>query len=136
MSADTSGAAGGIAGWATHLVETMGGPGAGIAIALENLFPPLPSEIILPLTGFAVGQGALSLASALIWTTAGSVIGALALYQVGRLFGRERMYALWGRLPLVKTAETLLPIRLRGEAEFESGEVAGVAAVEWPFVPP
>ncbi|MEV6681934.1 hypothetical protein AB0N09_34435, partial [Streptomyces erythrochromogenes] len=32
--------------------------------------------------------------------------------------------------------ETLLPIRLRGEAEFESGEVAGVAAVEWPFVPP
>ncbi|MFE5677779.1 DedA family protein [Streptomyces erythrochromogenes] len=105
MSADTSGAAGGIAGWATHLVETMGGPGAGLAIALENLFPPLPSEIILPLTGFAVGQGALSLASALIWTTAGSVIGALALYQVGRLFGRERMYALWGRLPLVKTAD-------------------------------
>ncbi|MFE7182515.1 DedA family protein [Streptomyces erythrochromogenes] len=105
MSADTSGASGGIAGWATHLVETMGGPGAGLAIALENLFPPLPSEIILPLTGFAVGQGALSLASALIWTTAGSVIGALALHQVGRLFGRQRMYALWGRLPLVKTAD-------------------------------
>lgn len=46
----------GIAGWATSLVETMGGPGAGLAIALENLFPPLPSEIILPLTGFAAGQ--------------------------------------------------------------------------------
>ncbi|WP_420082162.1 DedA family protein [Streptomyces sp. JL4002] len=105
MSANTSGASGGIAGWATDLVETLGGPGAGIAIALENLFPPLPSEIILPLTGFAVGQGALSMASALIWTTAGSVIGAFALYQIGRLFGRERMYALWERLPLVKTAD-------------------------------
>ncbi|MEV7590482.1 DedA family protein [Streptomyces sp. NPDC089922] len=105
MSANTSGASGGIAGWATDLVETLGGPGAGIAIALENLFPPLPSEIILPLTGFAVVQGALSMASALIWTTAGSVIGAFALYQIGRLFGRERMYALWGRLPLVKTAD-------------------------------
>lgn len=48
--------AGGIAGWAADLVDTMGAPGAGLAIALENLFPPLPSEIILPLTGFAAGQ--------------------------------------------------------------------------------
>ncbi|MER7760680.1 DedA family protein [Streptomyces sp. NPDC097619] len=105
MTADPTATASGIAGWATNLVETMGGPGAGLLIALENLFPPLPSEVILPLTGFAVGQGVLSLASALLWTTAGSVTGALALYQIGRLFGRERMYALWGRLPLVKTAD-------------------------------
>lgn len=38
----------GIAGWAADLVDAMGGPGAGLAIALENLFPPLPSEVILP----------------------------------------------------------------------------------------
>jgi hypothetical protein len=44
---------GGIAGWATDLMETMGAPGAGLAIALENLFPPLPSEIILPRAGVA-----------------------------------------------------------------------------------
>lgn len=50
----------GIAGWAAHLVDVLGGPGAGLAIALENLFPPLPSEVILPLTGFAAGQGAIS----------------------------------------------------------------------------
>ncbi|MFF3017256.1 DedA family protein [Streptomyces sp. NPDC057939] len=105
MASDPTGPAGGIAGWATSLVETMGGPGAGLAIALENLFPPLPSEVILPLTGFAVGQGALSLPSALFWTTTGSVTGALALYQIGRLFGRERMHALWARLPLVKPAD-------------------------------
>ncbi|MDX2292258.1 MULTISPECIES: DedA family protein [Streptomyces] len=97
--------AGGIAGWAAGLVDTLGGPGAGAAIALENLFPPLPSEVILPLTGFAAGQGVLSLASALFWTTLGSVVGALALYGIGALFGRDRMYALWGRLPLVKVAD-------------------------------
>ncbi|GGY68302.1 DedA family protein [Streptomyces omiyaensis] len=97
--------AGGIAGWAAGLVETLGGPGAGLAIALENLFPPLPSEVILPLTGFAAGQGVLSLASALFWTTLGSVVGALALYGIGALFGRERMHALWARLPLVKVSD-------------------------------
>ncbi|GAA3079293.1 hypothetical protein GCM10017562_55160 [Streptomyces roseofulvus] len=61
--------------------------------------------MILPLTGFAAGQGVLSLASALFWTTLGSVVGALALYGIGALFGRDRMYALWGRLPLVKVAD-------------------------------
>lgn len=96
---------GGIAGWATGLVDTMGGPGAGLAIALENLFPPLPSEVILPLTGFAAGQGVISLYSALFWTTLGSVVGAVALYQIGALFGRDRMYALWERIPLVKVSD-------------------------------
>ncbi|MEV6246211.1 DedA family protein [Streptomyces sp. NPDC051742] len=95
----------GVAGWAAGLVDTMGGPGAGLAIALENLFPPLPSEIILPLTGFAAGQGVLSLASALFWTTLGSVVGAVALYWIGVLFGRERMHRIWARLPLVKASD-------------------------------
>ncbi|MFD7866945.1 DedA family protein [Streptomyces sp. NPDC057682] len=95
----------GVAGWAAGLVDTLGGPGAGLAIALENLFPPLPSEVILPLTGFAAGRGVLSLASALFWTTLGSVAGAAALYWLGMLFGRERMYALWARLPLVRTSD-------------------------------
>ncbi|MFG2127247.1 DedA family protein [Streptomyces sp. NPDC048751] len=95
----------GIAGWAADLVDTMGGPGAGLAIALENLFPPLPSEVILPLTGFAAGQGVLTLASALFWTTLGSVAGAVVLYWIGMLFGRERMHAIWAKLPLVKASD-------------------------------
>ncbi|MDT0402684.1 MULTISPECIES: DedA family protein [Streptomyces] len=95
----------GIAGWAADLVDAMGAPGAGLAVALENLFPPLPSEIILPLTGFAAGQGVISLFSALFWTTLGSVAGATALYGIGALFGRERMHALWARLPLVKASD-------------------------------
>ncbi|MET9828235.1 DedA family protein [Streptomyces sp. NPDC006385] len=95
----------GIAGWAADLVDTLGGPGAGLAIALENLFPPLPSEVILPLTGFAAGQGVLTLASALFWTTLGSVAGAVVLYWIGMVFGRERMHAIWAKLPLVKASD-------------------------------
>jgi len=95
----------GIAGWAADLVDTMGGPGAGLAIALENLFPPLPSEVILPLTGFAAGQGVLTLTSALFWTTLGSVAGAVVLYWIGMLVGRERMHAIWAKLPLVKVSD-------------------------------
>ncbi|MFD4744916.1 DedA family protein [Streptomyces rubiginosohelvolus] len=95
----------GIAGWAADLVDSLGGPGAGLAIALENLFPPLPSEVILPLTGFAAGQGVLTLASALFWTTLGSVVGAVVLYWLGMLVGRDRMHAIWAKLPLVKASD-------------------------------
>ncbi|MGW4471798.1 DedA family protein [Nonomuraea sp. NPDC004354] len=95
----------GIAGWATGLMETLGAPGAGIAIALENLFPPLPSEVILPLAGFTAAQGGMGLIEALVWTTAGSVVGALALYLVGALLGRDRVAAIARRLPLVKVSD-------------------------------
>jgi membrane protein DedA with SNARE-associated domain len=96
---------GGIAGWAVGLMETLGGPGAGLAIALENLFPPLPSEVILPLAGFAASRGELSLAGALFWTTVGSVVGALLLYALGGWFGRDRVRAVAARLPLVKLSD-------------------------------
>jgi membrane protein DedA with SNARE-associated domain len=95
----------GIAGWATDLMDTLGAPGAGLAVALENLFPPLPSEIILPLAGFAASRGEMSLWSAIFWTTLGSVVGALALYWLGALLGRDRTRALASRIPLVKLAD-------------------------------
>ncbi|MEU9984640.1 DedA family protein [Streptomyces sp. NPDC050856] len=91
--------------WINSLMDTLGAPGAGIAIALENLFPPLPSEVILPLAGFASATGRINLIAALLWTTAGSVVGALALYGVGALLGRERTVAIAAKLPLVKTAD-------------------------------
>lgn len=61
--------------------------------------------MILPLTGFAAGQGVISLVSALTWTTLGSVVGAVVLYSLGALFDRERMHAVWARLPLVKASD-------------------------------
>ncbi|EEP75056.1 conserved hypothetical protein [Micromonospora sp. ATCC 39149] len=89
-------------GFVTGLVERLGGPGAGLAVALENLFPPIPSEVILPLAGFAASQGRMSLVGAIGWTTLGSVVGALALYVIGAMLGRDRMRAIAAKLPLVK----------------------------------
>ncbi|MFW0874106.1 DedA family protein [Rhodococcoides corynebacterioides] len=94
---------GGIAGWAVGLMEAIGGPGAGLAVAAENFFPPLPSEIILPLAGFTASQGGFSLFSALFWTTLGSVVGAAVLYWLGVKLGRDRLYAIVDRMPLVDT---------------------------------
>ena len=93
---------GGIAGWATDLMDAMGAPGAGVAVALENIFPPIPSEIVLPLAGFASSQGDMNVLAAIIWTTIGSVVGAVALYSIGAALGRDRTRALLGRAPLVE----------------------------------
>src|SRR5688500_1712669 len=91
--------------FATSLMERLGGPGAGLAGALENLFPPIPSEVILPLAGFAASQGRMSLPAAIGWTTLGSVLGALTLYYIGVALGRDRVRAIAARLPLVKTRD-------------------------------
>ncbi len=96
---------GGVAGWAIDLMDRMGAPGAGLAVALENLFPPLPSEVILPLAGFAASRGDLGLVSAIVFTTLGSIVGALALYGVGAGLGRDRTRAIAGKLPLVKVRD-------------------------------
>ncbi|MBF6347239.1 DedA family protein [Nocardia cyriacigeorgica] len=95
----------GIAGAAVRLMEQLGAPGAGLAVAAENLFPPIPSEVILPLAGFAASRGEIALAAAIVWTTIGSVFGALLLYLIGQAFGRRRMYALFDRLPLVNAVD-------------------------------
>jgi membrane protein DedA with SNARE-associated domain len=92
----------GIAGWAVGVMETLGGFGAALLIALENLFPPLPSEVILPLAGFTASQGSLGLVEMIAWCTAGSVVGALVLYGIGALLGRTRTRAIMNWLPLVK----------------------------------
>jgi membrane protein DedA with SNARE-associated domain len=102
-AADEQDELGGVAAWAVDLMERLGGPGAGLAIALENLFPPVPSEVILPLAGFTASQGSFGLAEAIIWTTLGSLVGAVVMYYLGAALGRRRMYAIWHRLPLVRT---------------------------------
>lgn len=96
----------GIAAWAVTIMESLGGLGVAFLIALENLFPPLPSEIILPLAGFTASQGtSFGLVSAIVWATAGSLVGAWALYGIARLIGRERTRAIFNWLPLVKMSD-------------------------------
>lgn len=78
--------------WLVDLMESIGGIGVMLAIALESIFPPIPSEIILPLAGFTASRGTMSLAAAIVWATAGSLIGALALYGVSRWVGLHRIH--------------------------------------------
>lgn len=98
---------GGLPGRLVDLMEELGGPGAAIAIAAENLFPPIPSELILPLAGFTASQAGsnMSLLDAILWTTFGSVVGALLLYYLGVWIGRERIRSLIVRMPLVKVSD-------------------------------
>lgn len=92
---------GGIAGWTVDVMERLGGLGAGLAIFIENLFPPIPSEIVLPMAGFAARVGELSILEAILCTTLGSLLGAWVLYGLGARLGHDRMRALAVKLPLI-----------------------------------
>jgi membrane protein DedA with SNARE-associated domain len=82
---------GDILAWILGLVETLGYVGLAIVVALENVFPPIPSEAILPLAGFLVGQGRMTFIGAVVASTLGSVVGALALYWLGYALGEDRV---------------------------------------------
>ena len=87
----------GITGWVVDVVDAIGEAGVGALIALENVFPPLPSEVILPLAGFRAEAGELNVVLAWLAATAGALVGALILYGVGAWFGYERLDDLAGR---------------------------------------
>jgi len=91
--------------WIVSLMDTLGAPGVGIAILLENLFPPIPSEVVLPLGGFTVAQGSLNFVSVFIWATIGSVVGAYILYGVGAWLGAARLRAIADWMWLVKASD-------------------------------
>jgi membrane protein DedA with SNARE-associated domain len=78
-----------LAAWVSEVVRSFGYVGVAFLMLAENLFPPIPSEVILPLTGFLIGQGDLAFVPALVVATAGSLAGALVLYALGRWGGRE-----------------------------------------------
>lgn len=95
----------GIAAWVTDVMDALGEVGAGLLIALENLFPPLPSEAILPLAGFAAARGSMNLYGVIVATIIGSVVGALALYWLGHAFGFDRLRRIADKLPLVNATD-------------------------------
>lgn len=74
--------------WVSDIISSFGAFGIAALMLLENLFPPVPSEAILPLTGFLVGRGEIDFVTALVASTLGSLAGALLLYTLGRRGGR------------------------------------------------
>jgi membrane protein DedA with SNARE-associated domain len=77
-----------LAAWVADVIQASGYPGVALLMFAENLFPPIPSEVILPLAGFLVNQGELRFVPALVVATVGSLAGALVLYALGRWGGR------------------------------------------------
>ena len=92
---------GSVLDWIVEVMKTVGAPGVGLATALETVFPPIPSEAVLPLAGYTASQGHYGLVAAIVWATAGSLVGALVLYYAGAVLGERRLCAIADRIPLL-----------------------------------
>lgn len=90
--------------WFQDAVKSGGYPALAGLILVENVFPPIPSELILPVAGFYVGTGELNYILAVFAATVGSVVGALILYGIARRGGRPLLYR-YSRVVRVKEAE-------------------------------
>lgn len=77
--------------WVMAWVNAYGYLGIGALIVAENLFPPIPSEVILTFGGFLTTYTRLTAFGVIVAATIGSVLGAIALYYVGRLLSWERL---------------------------------------------
>ena len=80
-----------MARWVMDVMQAGGYFGLIFLMVLENVFPPIPSEVILPLAGYMASQQEMTLWGAILAGTLGSVLGALPLYWAGRTFGQERL---------------------------------------------
>ncbi|GDX33174.1 alkaline phosphatase-like protein [Actinomycetes bacterium] len=115
---------GDLANWVQDVINQFGYFGVALLVVIENVFPPIPSEIVLPFAGFVAQQGSAGVAQSdtsvigmMIAATIGSVVGALILYVISSAIGPERLRAFvqrFGRWFGVKQTDLL-----RAEAWFD-----------------
>ena len=92
--------------WVIEVVEALGYLGVGLLVALESVFPPIPSEVVLPLAGFVTANGEASFLGMVAAATAGSLAGAYILYGVAAMVGPVRLrslvarYGKWARVTI------------------------------------
>lgn len=94
--------------WITQFMEKFGYWGIAFLIFLENVFPPIPSEIILTFGGFMTTKSELGFVGVTITSTIGSVLGAIALYGIGAWIGERNLYRFinrYGKILRVKTKD-------------------------------
>ena len=82
-----------LATWVQDVIEQLGYLGVALLVVLENVFPPIPSEIVLPFAGFVAQQGSESVVLMILAATVGSVVGALIMYWIAAVIGDERLHA-------------------------------------------
>jgi membrane protein DedA with SNARE-associated domain len=80
-----------VTAWIEGLIESWGAAGVAVLMFLENVFPPIPSELVLPLAGYKASQGHLSLPLALAAGTIGSLAGVTLWYLAARAVGTAGM---------------------------------------------
>jgi membrane protein DedA with SNARE-associated domain len=80
--------------WITNIMTSLGYLGIGLLMFAENLFPPIPSELIMPLAGFTVAQGKMNFTLAVLAGVIGTIVGAIPWYYAGKLVGEERLKSL------------------------------------------
>jgi len=95
----------GLAGLITDVIAALGPIGVGVLVALETVFPPIPSELVLPLSGYLASRGRMSLPMVVVAATVGSLVGALILYWAGAAVGQQRLRRLAERMPLVEVRD-------------------------------
>jgi membrane protein DedA with SNARE-associated domain len=94
----------GLSDWVVDVIGRLGYVGVALLVALENLFPPIPSEIVLPFAGFVARDGRATLPGMIMAATIGSLVGAWALYGIAAWIGPARLetflirYGKWLRL--------------------------------------
>lgn len=91
--------------WITEVMNDFGYMGVFLLIALENVFPPIPSEVILTFAGFMTTNSDLTAVGVIIASTLGSIAGAALLYAIGRLLDVQRLEKIverWGHLLRLK----------------------------------
>jgi membrane protein DedA with SNARE-associated domain len=86
-----------MADWITNIVSSLGYLGIGLLMFLENLFPPIPSELIMPLAGFTIAQDQMEFTPAIASGIVGTVLGALPWYYLGVVYGERRLKRLINR---------------------------------------
>ena len=77
--------------WIVNTMDSLGYGGIALLMFLENLFPPIPSELIMPLAGFTVAQGKMEMIPVLAAGIFGTVLGAFPWYYLGKFIDEQRL---------------------------------------------
>lgn len=83
--------------WIISTMNSLGYLGIGLLMFAENLFPPIPSELIMPLAGFTVAKGKMNFTLAVLAGVIGTILGAFPWYYAGKILGEERLKSLADR---------------------------------------
>lgn len=100
----------GLEGWIVEALLGLRYVGLALVVVMEHVFPPIPSEVVLPFAGFLVSRGYLSFGGAVLGATIGSVLGASVLYALAR----------WGGRPVILRYGSILQIDERSLAQAEA----------------